>query len=46
VLSTLSYTVGFQNMDLARAVAIAVLSIPPLVLLINYVTRRALKDQE
>jgi multiple sugar transport system permease protein len=46
VLSTLSYTVGFQNLDLAKAVAIAVLSIPPLVLLINYVTRRALKEQD
>ena len=46
VLSTLSYTVGFQNLDIAEAIAIAVLSVPPLVLLINYVTRRSLAEQD
>ncbi len=45
VFSTLSYTEGFQNLDLAKASAIAILSIPPLIVLINYVTKHALKEQ-
>jgi multiple sugar transport system permease protein len=46
VLSTLSYTEGFQNLDIARASAISILSIPLLVLLINSVTRRTLREQD
>jgi multiple sugar transport system permease protein len=46
VFSTLSYTEGFLNLNLAKASAIAILSIPPLVILINYVTKRTLKEQD
>lgn len=46
VFSTLSYITGFQNLDIAKASAIAILSVPPLILLINLVTKRALKDQD
>lgn len=46
VFSTLSYTMGFQNLDIAKATTVSVLSIPFLILLINYVTKRTLKDQE
>ncbi|MFI7129409.1 carbohydrate ABC transporter permease [Nonomuraea sp. NPDC050153] len=46
VFSTLSYTLGFQNLDIAKATTISILSIPLLVILINYVTKRTLKDQD
>ncbi|WP_228447456.1 carbohydrate ABC transporter permease [Streptomyces paludis] len=46
VFSTLSYTIGFQNLDIAKATTISILSIPPLIVLINYVTKRTLKDQD
>ncbi len=46
VFSTLSYNIGFQNLDIAQATTISILSIPLLVLLINYVTKRTLKDQD
>ncbi|MCA0757602.1 sugar ABC transporter permease [Paenibacillus sp. N4] len=42
VLSTLSYTIGFLNMSLGKAIAIAIMTMPPLILLINYVTKRSL----
>lgn len=46
VLSTLSYTIGFLNMSLGKAIAIAILTMPPLILLINYVTKRSLSADE
>jgi multiple sugar transport system permease protein len=46
VLSTLSYTIGFLNMSLGKAIAIAILTMPPLILLINYVTKRSLSNNE
>ena len=46
VFSTLSYNIGFQNLDIAQATTISILSTPLLVLLINYVTKRTLKDQD
>ncbi len=45
VLSTLSYTIGFLNMSLGKAIAIAILTLPPLILLINFVTKRSLSDK-
>ncbi|WP_372632755.1 carbohydrate ABC transporter permease [Cohnella sp.] len=42
VLSTLSYTIGFLNMNLGKAIAIAIMTMPPLIMLINYVTKRSL----
>lgn len=46
VLSTLSYTIGFLNMNLGKAIAIAILTMPPLIMLINYVTKRSLSSNE
>ncbi len=44
VLSTLSYTVGFLNMNLGKAIAISIITLPPLIMLINYVTKRSLSS--
>ncbi|CAM3772314.1 MULTISPECIES: carbohydrate ABC transporter permease [Paenibacillus] len=46
VLSTLSYTVGFLNMSLGKAIAISVITLPPLIMLINYVTKRSLASDK
>ncbi|MED4603140.1 sugar ABC transporter permease [Paenibacillus validus] len=46
VLSTLSYTIGFLNMSLGKAIAIAILTMPPLIMLINFVTKRSLSSDE
>lgn len=46
VLSTFSYTLGFLNLELGKAIAISVLSIPPLVMLINFVTKRSLSSDD
>ncbi|ALS25202.1 MULTISPECIES: carbohydrate ABC transporter permease [Paenibacillus] len=46
VLSTLSYTIGFLNMSLGKAIAIAIMTMPPLIMLINYVTKRSLSSKE
>jgi multiple sugar transport system permease protein len=46
VLSTLSYTIGFLNMSLGKAIAIAIMTMPPLILLINYVTKRSLTSRD
>ncbi|WP_123043772.1 carbohydrate ABC transporter permease [Cohnella candidum] len=46
VLSTLSYTLGFLNMSLGKAIAIAILTMPPLIILINYVTKRSLSSRD
>jgi len=45
VLSTLSYTIGFLNMNLGKAIAIAILTMPPLIMLINIVTKRSLSKE-
>ncbi|WP_270166720.1 carbohydrate ABC transporter permease [Paenibacillus sp. SYP-B4298] len=44
VLSTLSYTVGFLNMNLGKAIATSIITLPPLIMLINYVTKRSLSS--
>jgi len=44
VISTLSYTIGFRNLRLAKAIAISVYSFPPLILLVNRVTKMTLSD--
>lgn len=46
VLSTLSYTIGFLNMSLGKAIAIAIMTMPPLIMLINYVTKRSLASAD
>jgi multiple sugar transport system permease protein len=46
VLSTLSYTIGFLNMSLGKAIAIAIMTMPPLIMLINFVTKRSLSSNE
>ncbi|TBL76656.1 sugar ABC transporter permease [Paenibacillus thalictri] len=46
VLSTLSYTVGFLNLNLGKAIAIAILTMPPLIMLIHFVTKRSLSSKE
>lgn len=40
VLATYSYTIGFMNMNLARAIAVSVLFIPILGVLIHIITKR------
>ncbi|MBN2979909.1 MULTISPECIES: carbohydrate ABC transporter permease [Cohnella] len=45
LLSTLSYTIGFLNMDLGKAIAISILTLPPLVLLIHFITKRSLSER-
>ncbi|MEW8978823.1 MAG: sugar ABC transporter permease [Symbiobacterium sp.] len=42
VFSTYSYTIGFLNMNLGKAIAISVISLPPLIWLINIVTKKTL----
>lgn len=44
LLSTLSYTYGFMNMDLGKALAIALVSFPPLALLVHFSTKRMLEQ--
>ena len=46
VLSTLSYTVGFLNMSLGKAIAISLITLPPLIMLIHYVTKRSLASDK
>lgn len=46
VVSTLSYTIGFLNLSLGKAIAIAVLTMPPLIMLINFVTKRSLSSND
>ncbi len=42
ILSTLSYTYGFMNMDIGKALAVALISFPPLAVLIHFTTKRML----
>lgn len=44
VFSTLTYTTAFENLYLARAIAISVISVPVLALLIGWVTRTVLEE--
>ncbi|MEG1525499.1 MAG: sugar ABC transporter permease [Clostridia bacterium] len=44
ILSTLSYTYGFMNMDIGKALAIALISFPPLAVLIHFTTKRMLEQ--
>jgi multiple sugar transport system permease protein len=46
VLSTFSYTTGFLNLHLAKALAISIFSMPLMILLINFVTKRTLSSSE
>ncbi len=45
VFATLTYTTAFLNLDLGRAVAISVTSVPFLVLLIGWATRSVLRQE-
>ncbi|WP_246079330.1 carbohydrate ABC transporter permease [Paenibacillus piri] len=45
VLSTLSYTTGFLNLHLGKALAISIFSLPLMILLINFVTKRTLSSK-
>ena len=42
ILSTLSYTFGFMNMDIGKALAVALISFPPLAVLMHFTTKRML----
>ena len=44
LLSTLSYTYGFMNMDLGKALAIALVSFPPLAVLVHFSTKKMLEQ--
>lgn len=45
LISTYSYKVGFLSMDLSKAMAICIIILPLLVILVNLVTKRTLRDQ-
>ena len=40
VLSTLSYTCGFLNMNLGKAIAISIFLFPALIVLVHYITKK------
>jgi multiple sugar transport system permease protein len=42
VISTLSYTCGFLNLDLSKAIAISIFIFPLLILLVHYTTKKTL----
>jgi multiple sugar transport system permease protein len=44
VFSTLTYTTAFENLYLARAIAISVFSVPVLALIIGWITRAVLPE--
>lgn len=46
VFSTLTYTTAFENLYLARAIAISVFSVPVLALIIGWITRAVLPENE
>ena len=46
VFSTLTYTTAFENLYLARAIAISVISVPVLALMIGWITRTVLKESD
>lgn len=46
VFSTLTYTTAFENLYLARAIAVSVISVPVLALMIGWITRTVLKESD
>lgn len=46
VFSTLTYTTAFENLHLARAIAISVISVPILALMIGWITRAVLEESD
>jgi multiple sugar transport system permease protein len=46
VLSTLSYTFGFLNLNLGKAIAISIISTPLMILLINMITKRTVAAED
>jgi multiple sugar transport system permease protein len=46
VFSTLTYTTAFENLYLARAIAISVFSVPILALIIGWITRAVLPEND
>jgi multiple sugar transport system permease protein len=45
VISTLSYTYGFLNFDLGKAIAISIFIFPLLILLVHYTTKKTLESE-
>lgn len=45
VISTLSYTYGFLNLYLGKAIAISVFSFPPLIALVHFMTKKTLETE-
>ncbi len=45
VISTLSYTYGFLNLYLGKAIAISVFSFPPLLALVHFMTKKTLEAE-
>lgn len=45
VISTLSYTYGFLNLYLGKAIAISVFSFPPLIALVHFMTKKTLESE-
>jgi multiple sugar transport system permease protein len=45
VISTLSYTYGFLNLYLGKAIAISIFAFPPLILLVHYITKKTLDSE-
>jgi multiple sugar transport system permease protein len=45
VLSTLSYTYGFLNLHLSKAIAISIFLFPALILLVHYITKKTLNSE-
>jgi multiple sugar transport system permease protein len=45
VLSTFSYTTGFLNQQLGKALAVSIFSLPLMIILINFVTKRTLSSK-
>ena len=46
VFATLTYTLAFLNMDLGKAIAVSIASVPLMILLIFWVTKVVLKQEE
>jgi multiple sugar transport system permease protein len=46
VLSSYSYMVGFMNMNLGKAVAISIISLPFMIILINYITKKQMTTSD
>lgn len=46
VISTLSYTLGFLNLKLGEAITVSIISFPPLIALVYYITKKLLVSEE